>query len=95
MNSVILYGSHYGSARRYAQALAESTGIVAVPYTDAPRLSDKHAIVYVGALYAGGVLGLQDLSGLCSQRRPNHPHRHRGPGRSNRRGKPRQHPRFP
>ena len=49
MNSVILYGSHYGSARRYAQALAESTGIVAVPYTDAPRLSDKHAIVYVGA----------------------------------------------
>ena len=59
MNSVILYGSHYGSARRYAQALAESTGIVAVPYTDAPRLSDKHAIVYVGALYAGGVLGLR------------------------------------
>lgn len=59
MNSVILYGSHYGSARRYAQALAENTGIVAVPFADAPRLSDKHAIVYVGALYAGGVLGLR------------------------------------
>lgn len=58
MNGIILYGSHYGSARRYAQALAESTGIVALPYTDAPKLAEKHAIVYVGALYAGGVLGL-------------------------------------
>ena len=58
MNGVILYGSHYGSARRYAQALAESTGIVAVPYANAPQLAGKHTIVYVGALYAGGVLGL-------------------------------------
>ena len=59
MNGVILYGSHYGSARRYAQALAESTGIVAVPYANAPQLAGKHTIVYVGALYAGGVLGLR------------------------------------
>ena len=59
MNSVILYGSHYGSARRYAQALAESTGIVRAPYRDAPRLSGKHCIVYEGTLYAGGVLGLR------------------------------------
>ena len=58
MKSVILYGSRYGSARRYAQELSKQTGIPAVSYQEAPPLSKLETIVYIGALYAGGVLGL-------------------------------------
>ena len=58
MKSVILYGSRYGSARRYAQELSKQTGIPAVSYQEAPLLSELETVVYIGALYAGGVLGL-------------------------------------
>ena len=58
MKSVILYGSRYGSARRYAQELSKQTGIPAVSYQEVPLLSEPETVVYIGALYAGGVLGL-------------------------------------
>ena len=58
MKSVILYGSRYGSARRYAQELSKQTDIPAVSYQETPPLSKLETIVYIGALYAGGVLGL-------------------------------------
>lgn len=58
MNDIILYGSQYGSTRRYAEKLSEQTGIPAISYKDAPALSDRKTIVYLGGLYAGGVLGL-------------------------------------
>ena len=58
MKRIILYGSQYGSARRYAEKLSEQTGIPAVSYKDAPDLSGMKTIVYLGSLYAGGVLGL-------------------------------------
>lgn len=48
----------YGSARRYAQKLSERTGIPAVSYKDALDLSGMKTIIYLGGLYAGGVLGL-------------------------------------
>ena len=58
MKDIILYGSQYGSTRQYAEKLSEQTGIPAVSYKDAPALSDRKTIVYLGGLYAGGVLGL-------------------------------------
>ena len=58
MKSVISYGSRYGSARRYAQELSKQTDIPAVSYQEAPPLSKLETIMYIGALYAGGVLGL-------------------------------------
>ena len=58
MKEIILYGSQYGSARRYAEKLSEQTGIPAASYKDAPDLSNMKTIVYLGGLYAGGVLGL-------------------------------------
>ena len=58
MKSIILYGSRYGSARRDAQELSKQTDIPAVSYQEAPPLSKLETIVYIGALYAGGVLGL-------------------------------------
>lgn len=68
MKDIILYGSHYGSARRYAEKLSEQTGVPTVSYKDAPALSDRKTIVYLGGLYAGGVLGLiKTLHGFSLQ----------------------------
>ena len=65
MNAVILYGSRYGSTRRYAEMLSEQTGVPAVSYTDAPSLSDQELIVYLG------VLGLsKTLAGFSNQAVP-------------------------
>ena len=58
MEHIIVYGSQYGSTRRYAEKLSEQTGIPAISYKDAPALSGIKTIVYLGGLYAGGVLGL-------------------------------------
>ena len=58
MEQIIIYGSQYGSARRYAEKLSEQTGVAAIGYKSAPALSDKKTIIYLGGLYAGGVLGL-------------------------------------
>ena len=58
MKSIILYGSQYGSARRYALELSRQTGVPAFRYQDAPPISGQEMVVYIGALYAGSVLGL-------------------------------------
>lgn len=59
MEHIILYGSQYGSTRRYAEKLSEQTGIPAVSYKDAPNLSSMRTVIYLGGLYAGGILGLK------------------------------------
>ena len=65
MDNIIIYGSKYGSARRYAEKLSQMTNIAAVNYKDAPSLSGQDMIVYIGAIYAGGVTGLtKTLRGL-------------------------------
>ena len=58
MEHIIVYGSQYGSTRRYAEKLSEITGIPAASYKDAPSLSGMKTIIYLGGLYAGGILGL-------------------------------------
>ena len=58
MEHIILYGSKYGSTRRYAEKLSERTGLPAVSYKNTPDLFDKKTIVYLSGLYAGGVLGV-------------------------------------
>lgn len=63
---LIIYGSRYGSARRYAERLAEMTGIEAVEYKEAKDLDDYDRIVYLGSLYAGGVTGLKQTVGKMS-----------------------------
>lgn len=59
MKSVIIYGSRYGSSRRYAEQLSALTGIPAVSFEDDPPVSGVETPVYIGGLYAGGVLGLK------------------------------------
>ena len=65
---LIIYGSRYGSARRYAERLAEMTGTEAVEYKEAKDLDDYDRIVYLGSLYAGGVTGLKQIVGKMSPR---------------------------
>ena len=70
MNQVIIYGSKYGSTYRYAKQLSEQTNITAVSYNEAPDLSEIHTIIYMGGLYAGGVVGLAKvLRGFSIQNR--------------------------
>ena len=58
MNGIILYGSRYGAARQYAQALKERTGLPAVSYAEVRDFGPFDTIVYVGGLYAGKTTGL-------------------------------------
>ncbi len=59
INSIIIYGSRYGSTKRYAERLAEITGIQTVFFKDVKSVADYDRIVYLGALCAGGVMGLK------------------------------------
>ncbi len=61
---IIVYGSFYGSAKQYAQNLSEQTGIPAISYKDKLSLSNMRVIIYIGGLYAGGVVGLTKT--LCN-----------------------------
>lgn len=64
----IIYGSRYGSTKRYAERLAEMTGTEAVEYKAVKDLDDYDRIVYLGSLYAGGVTGLKQTVGKMSPR---------------------------
>ena len=61
MKTLIIYGSQYGSTKRYAECLAEMTDIEAVSYKDIKNINDYNKIIYLGALYAGGVTGLKKI----------------------------------
>ena len=64
VNSIIIYGSCYGSTKRYAERLAEITGLKAVFFKDVKSVAGYDRIVYLGALCAGGVMGLRKT--VCS-----------------------------
>lgn len=55
---IIIYGSKYGTAKRYAEALSEKTGIEAKSFDEIKNTDGCETVVYIGALYAGGVLGM-------------------------------------
>lgn len=58
MNNIIIYGSEYGTTERYAMELSRRTGIKALSYETVRDLSKYDTIIYLGGLYAGGILGL-------------------------------------
>ena len=58
-NTVIIYGSQYGTTRRYAEYLSEMTGIEAVAFKEAKDIDKYDRVIFMGALYAGSVLGLK------------------------------------
>jgi len=59
MAGIVVYGSQYGTARQYAEELARRMGIEARQYDSVGEINQYDTIAYVGALYAGGVLGMK------------------------------------
>ena len=57
--AIIIYGSQYGTTKRYAEHLSEMTGIEAVAFKEAKDIDKYERIIFMGALYAGSVLGLK------------------------------------
>ena len=72
MNSIIIYGSHYGTTKQYAEELSKRTNIKVVSYEKVKQINDYNNIIYLGGLYAGGVLGmsrtLKKLNNLSNKR---------------------------
>ena len=59
MNSIIIYGSHYGTTKQYAEELSKRTNIKVISFKKFnQQINDYDNIIYLGALYAGGVLGM-------------------------------------
>jgi menaquinone-dependent protoporphyrinogen IX oxidase len=57
--NVIIYGSKYGAARKYAKRLGELTNIEIKNFKYVQNINIYETIIYIGALYAVGVLGLE------------------------------------
>ena len=68
MEKIIIYGSQYGTTKRYAEELAGQTGIQAMSYEQVKDLSAYDMVVYLGGLYAGGVTGLPKTVKLLNSR---------------------------
>ncbi len=62
MKRLIIYGSHYGTAKGYAEKMSEKTGIPVVNYKNITDLSDYEEVIHFGGLYAGGVKGLKNTA---------------------------------
>lgn len=60
MNTLIIYGSQYGTTKQYAEKFAEMTGFPVISYEDIKTLTDYERIIYFGGLYAGGIKGLKN-----------------------------------
>lgn len=70
MKRLIIYGSVYGSSEKYAAELSRRTGVPFVSYERAGSVDDYDMIVYIGSLYAGGVLGMKSTLGSVTGNRP-------------------------
>ena len=57
--TIIIYGSQYGTTRRYAEHLSEMTRIETVAFKEAKDIDRYDRVIFMGALYAGSVLGLK------------------------------------
>ena len=58
MNSIIIYGSNYGTTEQYAKELSKRTNIEAISFENVQEINKYDKIIYIGGLYAGGVLGM-------------------------------------
>ena len=58
MDKIIIYGSQYGITKMYAEELSRRTDIQAISFEDIEDINGYRLIIYLGGLYAGGVLGL-------------------------------------
>ena len=73
MNKIIIYGSKYGTTKKYAEELSRRTNIKAISFKDVNhQINDYDVIIYLGGLYAGGILGmsktLKKLNNITSKK---------------------------
>ncbi len=61
-HTIIIYASQYGSTKRYAECLSAITGIKCVSCKDTENIQNYERIIYMGALFAGSVLGLKTFA---------------------------------
>lgn len=59
MKALIVYGSQYGTTRRYAEKFSEMTNLPITSYGYIKDSTEYDLIVHFGGLYAGGVKGLK------------------------------------
>ena len=59
--AIIIYGSRYGTTKLFASQLSQMTGIPCISYREVKNIQDYNQIIYLGALYAGTVLGLKSV----------------------------------
>lgn len=67
MKSLIIYGSQYGTTKKYAEKFSEIMNIPVVDYKEIKDLSGYDRIIYFGGLYAGGVKGLKHIVRVLSK----------------------------
>ena len=71
MNSIIIYGSHYGTTKKYADELSKRTNIQSISFKEIKEINDYDNIIYLGGIYAGGILGmsktLRNLNNISSK----------------------------
>ena len=56
---IIIYGTRYGAAKKYAKELSRRTEIPCVSYEEIDDINIYDTIIYIGSLYAGGVQGMK------------------------------------
>ncbi len=69
MNGIILYGSKYGTTKRYAEWIAEETGfdIAEVKKAKIADVKQYDAVILGGGIYASGIMGLSFLKKHISE----------------------------
>lgn len=60
MSTMIIYGSHYGNGKRYAEEISKRTGLICKDYQEDIDLINTDRVIYIGSLYAGSCLGLEE-----------------------------------
>lgn len=61
MNTLIVYGSQYGTTKQYAERFSKMANLPVTSYENIKDLAEYDLIVHFGALYAGGVKGLKNM----------------------------------
>ncbi len=56
---IIIYGTVYGSSKRYAEILSQKYNMEMKSFNEIKDINIYDEIIYIGSLYAGGVLGMQ------------------------------------
>lgn len=64
-STLVLYSSHYGSTRRYAEWIAQELKVQAqdIRKVSSRQIRDAQNVVFGGGLYAGGIIGVKKLMG--------------------------------